>query len=359
MVAFFQVLTMKKDFWRTTFLFAFLVLTVSTLAVQNTSASSNQKNLPEVGSNFEVNGPISQFLLAKNSQRVFVCSLKFVQLWDLASNSIEKTFTCSTQIRATALSPDGRCLVWVQQSDDDLNKSTLVSVDTVSGQQTTIEYEALVNSLCFAASGKSLILGFQDGTVKVRDWITRQETKIISAGSNGVSALQLSPDGLMLAVGGQSKRVGSPAERFEPCDVRIYSLRDNTLLRTLQGHQDKIAAMTFSPDGSTLVTCDTYQGAIRVWEVKTGALKETLKGHRYPVRSLAFSPDDLLLASGSSDNSIRLWDFSPVANNQSRETISVFGHNEAVTSILFTADGQLLSAGQDRMVKIWKLKKGK
>lgn len=350
---------MIRHWWMTSLLFFFFSLSVSILALQNSSLSSKQKNPPVVDTNFEVNGPISQLLQASNSQKVFVCSLKFVQLWDLASNSIEKTFNCSTQIRATALSPDGRWLVWVQQSDDDPNKSTLVSVDTVSEQQTTIEYEALVNSLCFAASGKSLILGLQDGTVKVRDWITRQETNIISAGSNGVSTLQVSPDGLLLAMGGQSKRIGSPAERFEPCDVRIYSLRDNTLLRTLQGHQDKIAAMTFSPDGSTFVTCDTYQGAIRVWEVKTGALKETLKGHRYPVRSLAFSPDGLLLASGSSDNSIRLWDFSPVANNQSRETISVFGHNEAVTSILFTADGQLLSAGQDRMVKIWKLKKVK
>jgi WD40 repeat protein len=358
-LAFFQELTMKKDIWRTTVLSAFLVLTVSILALQNSSLSSKQKNLPVVDTNFEVNGPISQLLQASNPQEVFVCSLKFVQLWDLASKSIEKTFASPNQIRTTTLSPDGRWLVWVQQSEDDPNKSTLVSVDTVSEQKTTIEYEALVNSLCFAASGKSLILGFQDGSVKVRDWTTRQETKIISAGSNGVSVLQVSPDGLLLAVGGQSKRVGSPAERFEPCDVRLYSLRDNTLLCTLEGHQDKIATMSFSPDGSTLATCDTYQGAIRVWEVKTGALKETLKGHRYPVRSLAFSPDSLLLASGSSDNTIRLWDLSPVANNQSRETTSVFGHNEAVTSLLFTADGQLLSAGQDRMVKIWKLKKGK
>ena len=350
---------MIRHWWMTSLLFFFFSLSVSILALQNSSLSSKQKNPPVVDTNFEVNGPISQLLQASNSQKVFVCSLKFVQLWDLASKSIEKKFTSPNQIRVTALSPDGRWLVWVQQSEDDPNKSTLVSVDTVSEQKTTIEYEVLVNSLCFAASGKSLILGFQDGTVKVRDWITRQETKIISAGSNGVSALQLSPDGLMLAVGGQSKRVGSPAERFEPCEVRLYSLRDNTLLRTLQGHQDKIAAMTFSPDGSTFATCDTYQGAIRVWEVKTGALKETLKGHRYPVRSLAFSPDSLLLASGSSDNTIRLWDLSPVANNQSRETTSVFGHNEAVTSLLFTADGQLLSAGQDRMVKIWKLKKGK
>ncbi len=337
----------------------FFLLSSSILALQNRILPSIQINLSEVSSNFEVNGTISQLLQASNPQDVFVCSLKCVQLWDLVSKSIDKTFTSPIQIRATALSPDGRWLVWVQQSEDDPNKSTLVSVDTVSEQKTTIEYEASVNSLCFAANGKSLILGFQDGTVKVRDWITRQETISFSAGSNGVSALQLSPDGLLLAVGGQSERVGSPAERFEPCDVRLYSLRDNTLLRTLQGHQDKIAAMTFSPDGSTLATCDTYQGTIRVWEVKTGALKETLKGHRYPVRSLAFSPDSLLLASGSSDNTIRLWDLSPVANNQSRETTSVFGHNEAVTSLLFTADGQLLSAGQDRMVKIWKLKKGK
>ena len=230
-------------------------------------------------------------------------------------------------------------------------------MDTVSEQKTTVEYDALLNSLCFAADGKSFILGFQDDTVRVRDWTTHQETKIISAGSNGVSSLQLSPDGLLLAVGGQSKRVGAPAERFEPCEVRLYSLRDNTLLRTLQGHQDKIAAMTFSPDGSTLATCDTYQGAIRVWEIGVGTLKETLKGHRYPVRSLAFSPDGILLASGSSDNTMRLWDFSPNSKSQFRENPLIYFHNEAVTSIVFTTYDQLLSSGEGSIVKIWKYRK--
>ena len=51
--------------------------------------------------------------------------------------------------------------------------------------------------------------------------------------------------------------------------------------------------------------------AIRLWDVATGEEITTFWGHPTDVQSLAFSPDNTLLASGSHDGTILLWDVKP------------------------------------------------
>ena len=69
---------------------------------------------------------------------------------------------------------------------------------------------------------------------------------------------------------------------------------------------------------------------------------QTLTGHSDWVRSVAFSPDGQLLASGSDDNTIKLW--QPGTGNQIR---TLTGHSNWVISVAFSPDGQLLASGSD------------
>lgn len=81
----------------------------------------------------------------------------------------------------------------------------------------------------------------------------------------------------------------------------------------------------------------------------------TLQGHTNVVYSVKFSPDGRLLASGSGDRSVRLW------NVETGECCQVLnGHLNEIWATDFSPDGQLIaSSSEDEMIKLWQVKTGK
>ena len=76
--------------------------------------------------------------------------------------------------------------------------------------------------------------------------------------------------------------------------------------RTLAGHTGSVDSVTFSPDGSVLAS-GSYDKSIKLWDVATGEEIRTLTGHMYAIYSVTFSPDGRTLASASYDKTIKLW----------------------------------------------------
>ncbi|KAF8297440.1 WD40 repeat-like protein, partial [Clavulina sp. PMI_390] len=109
-------------------------------------------------------------------------------------------------------------------------------------------------------------------------------------------------------------------------------------------------SVAFSPDGSILAS-GSSDTTICLWDVQSQSLKgEPLTGHSSWVQSVTFSPKGNLLASGSWDNTIRLWDL------QSHTLVGdpLRGHTNRVLSVTFSPDGNFLASGStDCTVRIW------
>lgn len=121
----------------------------------------------------------------------------------------------------------------------------------------------------------------------------------------------------------------------------------------LEGHSAAVLSVAFSPDGA-LVASGSVDNSVRMWQVNGGALLHTLRGHPFPVRAVRFSPSGALLATGSTDGIIRLWS---VADSSLK--FSLEGHAGWINGLAFSRDGQtLVSSAQDFTVRIWRVSDG-
>ncbi len=107
---------------------------------------------------------------------------------------------------------------------------------------------------------------------------------------------------------------------------------------TLSGHLAWINSVVFSPDGNTLAS-GSVDNTIKLWDVVNSEELVTLSGHADWINSVAFSPDGNILASASRDRTIKLWD---VVNNE--ELVTLSGHTSAVSSVAFSPDGNILAS---------------
>lgn len=124
--------------------------------------------------------------------------------------------------------------------------------------------------------------------------------------------------------------------------------------RTLTGHQGEIFGLAFDPTNQILASGSGDQ-TIRLWDVQTGRLQTILKGHTAPVRTLAFSPKGNFLASGASDKTTRVWNLT--TGKEAASFSSVFGN---VRAVAFSPNGEILaSTGDGGSLRLldWKAKK--
>jgi small GTP-binding protein len=126
------------------------------------------------------------------------------------------------------------------------------------------------------------------------------------------------------------------------------------LLRTLEGHHDVFLSVTFDPQGRTLAS-GSVDNTIKLWDARSGKLRLTLKGHHGEVYGVVFDPQGGTLASGSVDSTIKLWD---ARSGKLLRTLE--GHQGQVLSVAFDPQGATLaSGGSGNIVKLWDARSGK
>jgi len=119
-----------------------------------------------------------------------------------------------------------------------------------------------------------------------------------------------------------------------------------------RGHETLIAAVAVFPDGRRIVT-SSYDETLCVWDLGDGAMLRELMGHHSWVRAVAVSGDGELIASGDQCGDLIVWD--GLEDAQAGESLTwqgINGHNGRITSLDFSPDRKMLaSVSSDNTIK--------
>ena len=155
------------------------------------------------------------------------------------------------------------------------------------------------------------------------------------------------PDGTRLVVG------------CEDGTIRVSDAQSGSLLQTLTGHERGVLGVDCSPNGTRI--CSTSRDStLRIWELDTGQCETVLRGHTNTVDSCAYHPDGSQLASSSWDGTVVVWDLATGRPRLSLAAPRALGYPRRSFRCMFTADGQYLVAlGAGGRMRIWSADEGK
>lgn len=226
----------------------------------------------------------------------------------------------------------------------DPQRTFLAQLRPVLRAQPPLHFSRSVQSVAWSPDGKTLLCGGNDALAVLKSFGDRPVE--LSTAPEEAWDLAFSPDGRTMAVGcdTENSRHG----------LRLYDVASGRLLWQATEHEHLVTAVTFTPDGTTVISAG-FGGSVHLHEAATGRHLTSLEGHSAAIRCLALTPNGRLLATAGKDKVIRFWNLA----TQQADVI-LAGHEEQVMALAFSPDGQTLaSSSSDNTVRLWDYKSGR
>jgi WD40 repeat protein len=247
----------------------------------------------------------------------------------------------------------------------DLRQVNLAGVNFRNADLATSVFAETLSSVVsvgFNPDGSLLATGDVDGKICLWRVVDGKQVLTLKGHAGWIWAVTFSPDGNTLASCSDDPLIrlwdvqtidleqSNTANLAEMSDSSHLSV---TCLNILRGHLSRVWMIAFSPDGQMLASGSEDQ-TIRLWNARDGTCLMVLQGHTGGVTSVSFSPNGEILASASDNSSIRLWS---VDHGTTLKTLS--GHTRWVRAVAFSPDGQTLASGsQDHTIRLWDVQTG-
>ena len=262
-----------------------------------------------------------------------------VELFDhQQEESREFPHGCEAQLYGICFSPDDEEFATASFDGTVKRWSTdkLTEIQTIKmSHRLSVDPKSPVISAAWSDDGQSIYSGHDDGTLRIRDAITGQVENIVAAHKSTVATISVSPDGKSLVTGGcdnkvcvwDRKHLTGHEKDGEPVKPKLV----------MDEHSGWVVSSSFSPDGNLLAT-GSADKTIRVWNFGKRESQKVLDRHTDIVRSLHFSPDGKWLGSGSHGGEVYRW------STESWDAHQVMKNN-GFRSIRFSPSGDRLAIG--------------
>ncbi len=282
-------------------------------------------------------------------------------------------FPNTSSISCVAYSADGRILA-------SSFGETIKLWEVATGREiyTLRGHTNYISSIAFSPDSQLLVSGSWDRTTRLWDVARSREIRKIK-GEESIHFVTFSLDGQLIGTIHNSKiiilyRVADGREIYNinlapkwaygltfTDDGRLLTNTEFEYTKLLQliidtnideyfAHHQQISSLAFSPNGKILAS-GSYDTNIKLWDVTTGKHISTLKSHTHEVASVAFSPKVEILASASYDKTVKLWEVA------TESEITTLINEDLVSSVAFSPNGELVAIASNN-IKLWHVATG-